>query len=179
MKTVPLGGKKAAGRVAQVDDHKFEVVSQHNWYLWEIDRGPGRRPAGPYPRTNIPKPGGGQATVLMHTLITGWPYVDHEDGNGLNNQMHNLRKADDRLNNQNRKPNLGHNGKPPTSRYKGVSWFKAAPGKGRDRWQAKIRIDGKQRRLGYFDDEVEAAKAYDTAARAAFGEFARPNFPEG
>ena len=33
------------------------------------------------------------------------------------------------------------------------------------RWEASIGHDGKKHSLGYFDDEQEAARAYDTAAR--------------
>jgi hypothetical protein len=113
----------------------------------------------------------------MHTLITGLPFVDHEDGNGLNNQRYNLRPADHGLNNANRRPATTHGGKAKTSRYKGVSWFRPGPGKGRERWRARIRIDGREAALGYFDDEEAAARAYDDAARAAWSEYACPNFP--
>jgi hypothetical protein len=52
-----------------------------------------------------------------------------------------------------------------TSTYRGVSWHK-----GRNKWYACIMYDGKQRRLGYFEDEKETARAYDKAARAQHGE---------
>jgi hypothetical protein len=46
---------------------------------------------------------------------------------------------------------------------------------GQKKWQAHIRVDGKLLRLGWFEDEVSAAKAYDVAAVNYFGEFASPN----
>ena len=51
--------------------------------------------------------------------------------------------------------------------------------KRRDEWVANIQMDGKQRHVGYFHDEVAAADAYDDAARQLFGEHARLNFPDG
>lgn len=48
---------------------------------------------------------------------------------------------------------------------------------GRDLWYAAIRLNGKQKKLGYFKTQEEAALAYDTAAKEAFGVFARPNCP--
>ena len=40
-----------------------------------------------------------------------------------------------------------------------------------------MRINGKHTFLGYFYDEVEAAKAYDRAAKKYHGDFAALNFP--
>jgi hypothetical protein len=37
---------------------------------------------------------------------------------------------------------------------------------------------GKRHHLGYFTDKVAAARAYDEAAVAFFGAFARLNFPK-
>lgn len=59
----------------------------------------------------------------------------------------------------------------PSSQYKGVSWHKST-----GKWRAAIMINGKQRHLGEFTDEIEAARTYDAAAYEA-GEFTRLNFP--
>jgi hypothetical protein len=45
------------------------------------------------------------------------------------------------------------------SKYRGVSWSKSS-----HKWEALIRYDGKRHNLGYFENEEEAAKAYDRAA---------------
>jgi transposase len=64
-------------------------------------------------------------------------------------------------------------GEPCTSIYKGVCWLERY-----GKWQAQIRVDDKPRNLGLFDDELDAACAYDEAAREVWGEEARVNFPE-
>ena len=46
----------------------------------------------------------------------------------------------------------------------------------RKKWFACISFDGKQRKVGHFDDEIEAAKAYDRAAKKYHEEFAALNF---
>jgi predicted GIY-YIG superfamily endonuclease len=65
----------------------------------------------------------------------------------------------------------GSKHKNTTSKYKGVSWFK------RDEcWRSWIHYNGKQQHLGYFHLEIDAANAYDEAAKKYFGEFANLNF---
>lgn len=105
--------------------------------------------------------------VYLHRLIMPNSLeVDHRNGNGLDNRRENLRPATHKQNLANQRPQIGR-----SSRFKGVCWRS-----GRSKWQAYIKLAGeKQRHLGYFDDEVEAAKAYNSAAVEAWGEFARPN----
>jgi hypothetical protein len=59
-----------------------------------------------------------------------------------------------------------------SSQYRGVYWNKRE-----NTWKVQIRYDGKRHHLGYFEDEDEAARAYDQAARAQHGEKAQLNFP--
>ncbi len=93
------------------------------------------------------------------------PEVDHENNTRTDNRIRNLRPAT-------RQQNAGNCGAMPgnTSGFKGVS-LNSRSGK----WHAQIKINGKQTYLGRFDDPVEAAQCYDSAARAHFGEFAKVN----
>src|SRR5215471_4599057 len=117
----------------------------------------------------------GDQHFYMHRLIAGVGprrKVDHHDRNGLNNQRKNLRVATSSQNGANRVPDRRKAGR--TSQYKGVFWDKA-----RNRWCATIHVDGKTRALGRFETEREAAAAYDAAASAIWGRFARLNLEEG
>lgn len=110
--------------------------------------------------------------VLLHRVLFAyhhgrWPDgpVDHRNGNPGDNSKANLREATVKQNAQNKA------GYGKTSRFRGVY---------RDRklWQVKCSDPtGKSRYIGKFSDELEAALAYDTAARKWHGEFARLNFP--
>lgn len=106
----------------------------------------------------------------MHRLIMDPPKgmeVDHKDGNTTNCQRSNLRVCT-RQENVKNTSKRSHN----TSGYKGVSWFK--PNK---KWGVHIGFDKNKLFLGLFKDKIEAAKAYDEAARKYHGEFAKLNFP--
>lgn len=59
------------------------------------------------------------------------------------------------------------------SKYKGVSWHK-----NHKKWEAGIMVDKKRKFLGSFDDEIEAARAYDKAAKSLLGENVKLNFQE-
>ena len=54
------------------------------------------------------------------------------------------------------------------SRYKGVT-----PDRGV--WRAQIRVAGENEFLGHFDDEREAARAFDQRSRQVYGRFAVTN----
>lgn len=162
MRTIPLTG----GRVALVDDQDFSLVDKFQWRShwngrdWYARGYIKQRPRGE-PRKSI----------YMHRLILGFPEsdVDHRDRNPLNNQRDNLRPST-------RTENQGNSRKhrdARTSHYKGVYFKKAT-----NRWQAQI-VKGKRLfYLGAFEKEIDAAKAYDYAAREYFGEFVHCNFPE-
>jgi hypothetical protein len=110
-------------------------------------------------------------SVAMHREIMNAPkglLVDHRNGNGLDNRRENLRLATRSQNNCNTTKR-----KNTSSRFVGVSFDKR-----KRRWIAYINHNGKKIFLGYFDSEIEAAKAYDAAAKKYHGEFARLNFPE-
>ena len=85
-----------------------------------------------------------------------WPLleIDHVNRSRQDNRILNLREVT-------RSENLQNTALSPlnTSGYRGVSWAKRLC-----RWSAQIKISGKQRHLGYFDDPIAAHQAYVAAA---------------
>lgn len=92
-------------------------------------------------------------------------YIDHIDGDKTNNRIKNLRGCTHSQNMRN--ANISKNN---TSGLKGVDWKKQDK-----KWRSRVRVNGKQISLGLFNDKIEAAKAYDSAALEHHGEFAKTN----
>jgi hypothetical protein len=108
--------------------------------------------------------------ISIHREIMNAPdglLVDHKNGDGLDNRRSNLRLA---THSQNQCNKLKIKTK-VTSQYVGVHFDKR-----RSQWATSIRNNGKTIWLGRFDSEIDAAKAYDQAAKKHHGEFARLNF---
>ena len=88
------------------------------------------------------------------------PYAGHIDGDKTNNCVSNIIWRDRKLR------------KGLSSKYRGIYFDKNA-----NKWHAQIAIKGKMKHIGLFKNEVEAAKAYDCAARV-FHNAPQLNFPD-
>ena len=152
IKRIPLDN----GLYALVDAADYEWLSRHKWHC----NGSGyaaRREKG--------------KLILMHREIMPPPrglVVDHVNRNKLDNCRSNLRVCTHAENLRNRPQKRGS-----SSRFRGVGRRKD-----RKRCYARLVFEGKQIWLGCFDDEVEAARAYDRMAVELGIVFARLNFPE-
>jgi hypothetical protein len=96
--------------------------------------------------------------------------IDHRNGNSLDARRANLRRATNSQNSYNRQKTKTKNA---TSKYRGVIRFRRT-----GRWLARIKYRGKSKHLGYYENESDAARAYDKAAKKYYKDFARLNFPE-
>ena len=90
-------------------------------------------------------------------------YVDHIDGNPLNNALSNLREATHKQNLFNSKKPI-HN----TSGYKGVHFHK-----GTNKWRAVAYVDNYPQHIGLFKTAEKASEAYQSWCVKNRGAFAR------
>lgn len=161
------------GQVVLVDDEDFEELSKYRWAAnWH-------KQTHSYRAQREFRENGKRCVILMHRqimkVIDSKIQIDHKDGNSLNNQKYNLRPCNDRQNQYNSKKQSDR-----TSVYKGVHWDK-----NRLKWMSRISIpptsnegNGRQKSLGRFKLEIDAAYAYNAAAHKYFGSFAKLNYPD-
>jgi hypothetical protein len=144
------------GKTAIVDDEDYERVSSRKWHY----------NCG-YVKTNDYS--NGHIIIKLHRFILNAPenmIVDHINGDKLDNRKENLRLCTQNENTKNARKRAS-----ATSKYKGVSFPKT-----RNKWQVQIQLNKKKMHVGYYTDEIEAAKAYDKKAAELFGEYAVLNF---
>lgn len=137
------------------------LVEQYVWHTYNFAKN--GSPAKLYAQASVEG-----KSVYMHRLLAGAKglEVDHINSDGLDNRRSNLRLATRQQNSAN-KPALGG-----TSVYKGVCKANTKS----PRWRAWVMSHKKSLYLGSFKTEIEAAKAYDVAAKREFGAFAILNF---
>lgn len=95
---------------------------------------------------------------MIWKLVTGedpTAIIDHKDRDSRNNRWRNLREATKSQNNINSTVKLG------------VTFDRA-----RNKWQAYVKVRGKNRHLGRFDTKIEALTIRAKTARELYGEFA-------
>lgn len=144
------------GQVALVDDADFRKIA---CYSWSATSG----------TVIYAQRKNGRKNVLLHREIMAAPdnlQVDHINGNGLDNRRANLRVCTRSQNLWNQRRRAKN-----TSGFKGVN-------KNGDTWRARIKVNNKEIALGCYKDAIQAAKAYDYAAKKYFGEFAKTNFDD-
>lgn len=155
---IPVQGKKQG--FILVDSEDFPWLNTARWFLGSDG----------YPVCNTWNKETKKAkSVRMHSIIHRAPkgmQVDHINGIRFDNRKCNLRTVNQPRSSQ----NTGIQQRPKTSKFKGVSWRKDI-----DKWTAYIGQGGKKHNLGCFHSEIAAAEAYNRAALARFGEFARLN----
>lgn len=158
-KIIPL----TQGQQAIVDDEDYERVSKYKWWTMKC------RKSGFYACRTFRKSNNKRASILLHRFIMNPPekmQVDHVDDNGLNCTRSNMRVCTNAENNRNKKLRPDN-----TSGYKGVTWDKR-----NKRWNASITVNGKHLYISQFTNPIDAAHAYDEAAKKYHGKFAKLNF---
>jgi len=174
---LPLYGGLGKGKFALVDgDYDGEYFSQYKWYL--LKNGYAGRVEVEVPAKER------KGYIYLHTVVSRPPkglWVDHINRNKLDNRSCNLRWVTPSENALNKSQGAKRRSK---SGYRGVT-------KRPDFTVTRVNKGGvktysykgglytasiKGKHLGYFEDAVEAAKAYDVAARAAYGDLATTNF---
>lgn len=105
--------------------------------------------------------------LYMHREVMNCPKglcVDHINGNRLDNRKANLRICTKAQNQCHSKLSITNK-----TGFRGVVLHKSG------KWRARISVKNKTKNLGYYQDKINAAKAYNDAAQMYYGEFASLN----
>lgn len=137
-----------------IDKEDYEKVSQFYW--------------GKYSGSNYFCSCGGGSKKWLHRYLIGadfGEYVDHINNNCNDYRQSNLRICNNAENNRNRWLQINN-----TSGYPGVCWTKRE-----QKWRARIKVDGREIHLGYFENKNDAIFAKRCAEEKYFGTFSYAN----
>jgi len=169
MRKIPL--RKVDGTVrahAIVDDEDYERVNKLKWSCGTN----GYASNGVYIRGSGRKNQKMKCTTMHRFILRPkkGEYVDHINGDKLDNRKINLRICTQSQNCCNCKITTSVMGKETSSGFKGVCFDK-----GRGLWESYIWKNRKKYHLGRFEHEEDAADQYNIAAQIFFGEFSYLN----
>lgn len=145
-------------RVSVISQRDVSLVERFDWELFETD---GKSYAKRYDRASTIH------NIYMHRVLLDVVHdesaiVDHFDGDGLNNCRGNISVISRSQSNAKAiRPR-------PSSGFRGVYQHRRV-------WRVMIGHDMKW--IGQYPSRIEAAFAYDEAARKKWGKYARLNFP--
>ncbi|EPM6208278.1 MULTISPECIES: HNH endonuclease [Enterobacter cloacae complex] len=105
------------------------------------------------------------AWISLHGEIPPGKYIDHINGNPLDNSIKNLRLCTHQQNMMNRKMHKNN-----STGLKGVYFDGSRSGP--NKWRAQIRVEGKKVSVGRFATKEEAHSAYLKASQKYHGQFA-------
>ena len=179
MKEIPLSSKNEVNNngkySATVDDDLYDDLIKYNWSI----------SSNGYAQRRIIKPDGSKSTILMHRQIMELTfgdsdYVDHINGNRLDNQKSNLRLCTHTQNLHNSKISKRNKSGAKGVFHQHIEYETKKKGiVCKDYWRASIMVNRKNIFLGTFpynpNGFAQAKKAYNDAAKKYYGQFAYLN----
>lgn len=151
-----IHSKKYGEIVFEIDEQDLQIIKEY-----KLRASKSKKDTGFYVKCRFR---GKEPTISLHNLLMGEKFIDHIDGNPLNNSRSNLRKTDYFGNNANARKRKDFK----YSHFKGVTKFKNS-------WKARIQSNGERITIGTYKTEAEAAEAYNQKAKELHGQFARLN----
>ena len=144
------------------DSDLFEELNKYKWF--KSSNGYVRRTTSEFKFNNKFR-----TAVCLHNKILNIPkgfVVDHKNKCRIDNTKRNLLICPINLNVHRNSKKLSKT----SSKFKGVSLYKSS-----QKWESEIRVNGKRIFLGCYENELDAAKAYNRAALRHYGENAYQN----
>lgn len=145
---------------AIVDDDDYEYLSKYKWYALKNQYSYYAARKGKSVNYSIPK------TIFMSHVVMKVPkdyVIRHINENTLDCRKQNLRINTHHQSLLGRKLNKNN-----STGYKGVTLEKG-------KFRSRIVYNGRPIQLGYFEEAIDAAIAYNEKARELFGRFAKLN----